>query len=392
MADKAYVTPAVLRWARESARLSEGDAAAKAAVSETRLKEWEEGTAQPSIRQAQLLAKAYKRPFALFFLPDIPRDFQPLQDYRKPGSRALSTSSIFIIRDIQQKQSWISETAAEHADAPVPFVGRASIGDNPQRVAQDILQTLELTPGAYPDGNALKAWINAAEANGIFVSRSSFIHSRMKLDSDELQGFAIADPHAPFVFINSEDWPAAQLFTLAHEIAHIWTAQTGISSDIIPELTDRTRMHPVELFCNEVAASALMPAALLLGYGQDTFKQYVEVYKIARTLGVSSYALLVRALKLDVISLPHYRRLKDRAEAEYASYLQREEEKKARQKEREEPGGPNPYLLRVNKNSRLFTQIVLDAFRGGEVPPTQASFLLNTPVNKFGSLEAQLYR
>ena len=83
MADKAYITPNVLKWARESARMSEETAAAKVAVTLEKFKEWEEGISQPTIIQAQKLAKAYKRPFALFFLPDIPRDFQPLQDFRK---------------------------------------------------------------------------------------------------------------------------------------------------------------------------------------------------------------------------------------------------------------------------------------------------------------------
>jgi hypothetical protein len=68
----------------------------------------------------------------------------------------------------------------------------------------------------------------------------------------------------------------------------------------------------------------------------------------------------------------------------------REEEKKAQKKEM--TGGPNPYLLRLNKNSRLFTQVVLDAFKGGFIDPAQASNLLNTQVNNFHKLEAQLYR
>jgi transcriptional regulator with XRE-family HTH domain len=92
MADKAYITPNVLKWARESARMTEETAAAKASVTVDRLKEWEAGESQPTIRQAQTLAKAYKRPFALFFLPEIPRDFQPLQDFRKPGSKTLTTA------------------------------------------------------------------------------------------------------------------------------------------------------------------------------------------------------------------------------------------------------------------------------------------------------------
>ena len=241
MGDKAYITPNVLKWARESARMSEETAAAKVSVTVEKLKEWELGTSQPTIRQAQNLAKAYKRPFALFFLPDIPRDFQPLQDFRKKGSKELTTSSIFIIREIQQKQAWISDVYAEDNEEKLAFYGRFTINDKPEVVAQNILKTLNITPANYKTENPIKEWIDAAETNGIFVSRTSFIHSRLKLDSDELQGFAITDPYAPFIFVNSYDWNAPQLFTLVHELAHIWIAETGISNDIEPEIKNKDK-------------------------------------------------------------------------------------------------------------------------------------------------------
>ena len=390
MADKAYITPNVLKWARESARMPEETAAAKVSVSVEKLKEWEAGTNQPTIRQAQTLAKAYKRPFALFFLPEVPRDFQPLQDYRKSGSKPLTTSSIFIVREIQQKQAWISDLYEENQEEKLPFVGRFSISDNPQLVAQDILATLKLNPASYKTDNSIKEWIDAAETHGIFVSRTSFIHSRLKLDSNELQGFAIADPYAPFVFVNSEDWNAPQLFTLVHELAHIWIAETGISNEVEPNLNHKDKFHPVELFCNEVAANALMPKEIVLSFGSSSFQASKEVFKVARQLGVSSFALLVRALNLNIISAPVYQKLKKQADIDYADYLRREAEKKARQKENNKKSGPNYFLLQLNRNSKLFTQTVLDAFRGGFIEPTLASNLLNVQVNKFQKLESQL--
>jgi Zn-dependent peptidase ImmA (M78 family)/transcriptional regulator with XRE-family HTH domain len=392
MADKAFITPNVLKWARESARMTEEIAAAKVSVSIEKLKEWEDGTSQPTIRQAQTLAKAYKRPFALFFLPDIPRDFQPLQDFRKSGSKSLTTSSIFIIREIQQKQGWISDVYAENQEEKLPFVGRFNINDNPQKVAEDMLQTLNINPLFYKTDNPIKAWIDAAETNGIFISRTSFIHSRLKLDAEELKGFAIADKHAPFVFVNSEDWNAPQLFTLVHELAHIWIAETGISNEVEPNLKQKDTFHPVELFCNEVAANALMPQEILLNFDSSLSQFSKDVFKIAKQLGVSSFALLVRALNLRIISLSIYNNLKQQADKDFAEYLRIEAEKKAKQKEKEKPGGPNYFLLQLNRNSRLFTQTVLDAFRGGYIEPTLASNLLNVQVNKFQKLESQLVR
>jgi len=390
MADKAFITPKVLKWARESARMSEETAAAKVSVSADKLSAWEEGTIQPTIRQAQSLAKAYKRPFALFFLPDIPRDFQPLQDFRKSGSKPLSTSSIFIMREIQQKQAWIREVNDENGGSRLPFVGRFSIKDNPQKVAIDILATLELNPSAYKSDNPIKEWIDAAETSGIFISRTSFIHSHLKLDAEEIQGFAIADEFAPFVFLNSEDWNAPQLFTLVHELAHIWIAETGISNEVEPELKNKDKFHPVEIFCNQVAANALMPKEVIENLPTNTFQDAKIVFKVARQLGISSFAILVRAFHLNVINISTYQKLKKEADQAYATFLKHEEEKRFLQNAKENPGGPNYYLLQVNRNSRLFTQTVLDAFRGGLIGPTVASHLLNVQVTKFPKMEAQM--
>lgn len=319
-------------------------------------------------------------------------DFQPLQDFRKSGSKSFTTSSIFIIREIQQKQAWISDVNLENNEEKRSFVGRFTIDDNAQKVAQDILSTLKINPASYKSESPIKEWIDAAETNGIFISRTSFIHTRLKLDSEELQGFAIADPHAPFVFINSDDWNAPQLFTLVHELAHIWIAETGISNEVEPELKHKDKFHPVELFCSEVAANALMPKETVLSFDTASFQSSKEVFKIARQLGVSSFALLVRALNLGIISAPAYQKLKKQADIDFAEYLKKEAIKKAKQKEKEKPGGPNYYLLQLNRNSRLFTQKVLDAFRGGFIEPTLASNLLNVQINKFQKLESQLYK
>jgi Zn-dependent peptidase ImmA (M78 family)/DNA-binding XRE family transcriptional regulator len=392
MAEKAYITAKVFKWARESAKMTEEIAASKVAVSIDKFKDWENGEDFPTIRQAQTLAKAYRRPFALFFLPDVPTDFQPLQDFRKTGSKELSTSSIFIIREIQQKQAWISEVNEDNNENRVPFIGRFTIKDNPVLVAKDILATLNINPLNYKSNNPIIEWIDKAESNGIFISRTSFIHSRLKLDSNEIQGFAIADDFAPFIFINSDDWNAPQLFTLVHELSHLWIAETGISNDVEPSIKNVGDYNPIELFCNEVAANALMPKEFIDSLDSKAFDNAKEVFKNAKMIGVSSFALLVRALNLNIISLSAYKQLKQLADIEYNEFLKREEAKKIKQKEKEKRGGPNYFLLQLNRNSRLFTQTVLDAFRGGVIEPSMASNLLNVQVNKFPKLEAQMYR
>jgi Zn-dependent peptidase ImmA (M78 family) len=253
-----------------------------------------------------------------------------------------------------------------------------------------ILETLEIKPPNYSADNPIKEWIDKAELKGNFISRTSFIHPKLKLNSEEIQGFAIADKYAPFIFVNSDDWNAPQLFTLVHELAHIWIAASGISNEIGPELRHKDKLYPVELFCNEIAANALMPAAIMNNLEKQVFNDSANIFRISKKLGVSSFAFLVRASNLQLISSDKYRKLKKEADAEFQAFLQKEDERNANQKEKS--GGPNYYLLLTNKNGHLFTKIVMDAFRGGFIEPTHASSLLNTQVNNFSKMEAFLYK
>lgn len=138
-----------------------------------------------------------------------------------------------------------------------------------------------------------------------------------------MQGFAIADPYAPFVFVNSEDWNAPQLFTLVHELAHVWIAETGISNEIEPEIKNKDKFHPVELFCNEVAANALMPKDVVLSLHSSSFKSSKDVFHAAKQLGVRSFALLIRALNLNLISISVYQKLKKQIDHGFVEYLKK---------------------------------------------------------------------
>lgn len=388
MGDKAFVTPAVLKWARETARMTMDQAAAKAGVAVQKVVDWEEGVDKPTIRQAELLADAYKRPFAIFMLPAPPRDFTLLRDFRKKNAHPLTTASIFIIREMQEKQAWTREWLEEEGREPLSFVGRFSIKDKPSRVAADILKELNIHPPSYT--KPIRDWIAKAEEKGIFISRTSFIHSRLTLDSEEFQGFVIADPLAPFIFINTEDWDTAQLFTLVHEIAHLWIKESGISNAIHPESIRDNSLDPIERFCNMVAAAALMPKGYVESLSPATFHTMTDVYKQASRCGVSSIALLIRAYELNLIPDSKFRILKREADQAFTAFEAREAGKKAIPK-KPEAGGPDALRLRTYRNGLLFSRLVLDAFRGGLIQPTEASSLLGTAITKFTKLEAYVY-
>ena len=384
MSIKAQVTPEVIKWARTTARISTEDAALYLKINPSVLEAWEEGSLQPTIRQAERLAKYYRRSFALFFLPKPPNElgFQPLKDFRTPDALPLTTASIFMIREIQEKQSWMRLAMESDHEIPLEFIGRHSIMSDPKIVAADILATLNID-NVHPDGK-LKEWITKAEQNRICVCKTSFLTTRKRLNKEELKGFAISDPFAPFIFINTNDWPKARLFTFVHELVHLWINQSGISNQIGSNLELPNKFDHTELFCNEVVGYALMSDQAMTTLPSDTFHNIRNVYREAQKLGVSSYSLLVRAYKGHFMIRAKYPELVKRAHNEYKLYLEKKEEVKKK------VGGPNPYLLKFNRGGLLFTSTVINAYRNGTILPVEASRLLNTQVNRFSKFDKYL--
>jgi Zn-dependent peptidase ImmA (M78 family)/DNA-binding XRE family transcriptional regulator len=387
MGDKAFVTPSVMKWARETAKMTIETAAEKIDVTAKQIAAWENGVDRPTVAQAKKAANVYRRPFALFMLPAPPQDFTPLRDFRRKGSTPLGTAAAFIIRDLRQKQTWVKEWYEEQGEKPLPFVGRFSLRNSPATVAADMLRELGIQPPNA--GEPIKEWLAKAEAKGIFISRTSYIHSHLTLNSDEFQGFAIADPLAPFVFINTDDWNTAQLFTLVHELAHLWIAESGISGEIAPEYKEDDAIEKVERFCNQVAAIALMPKEDLEKTGAANWNTSAEVYAQAQRFGVSSLALLVRTRQLGLISGTRYARLKKQAEEAFRRFEAQQAEKKKNAVKGS--GGPDAHRMQVYRNGLSFSRLVMDVFRGGLIPATLASTLMGAKVSDFSKLEKFAY-
>lgn len=386
MGDKAFVTPAVMKWARETAKMTVETAAEKIGTTPARITAWESGADRPTVVQAKKAAHVYRRPFALLMLPKPPFDFTPLRDFRKKGTLPLGTSATFIIRELRQKQVWLKEWQESQGEKPLAFIGRFSLRHSPATVAADIIR--ELGIDSSRDISPMKEWLYKAEAKGIFIARASYIHSHLTLNSDEFQGFAIADPLAPFIFINTEDWNMAQLFTLVHELAHCWIAQSGISGEISLYGIDEEDTNHIERFCNQVAAIALMPKDMVESISTSVWQSVENVGALAKKWGISPFALLIRARQLDILTEARYSRLKKEAEEGFRRFEALELAKKQKSST---TGGPNHYLIQAHRNGLSFSRLVMDVFRGGGIPPTLASSLLGTKINEFSKLEKFVY-
>lgn len=302
----------VLRWAAARAGLSDSDLVARF----PKWLQWIDGQVQPTLKQLEDFACLTHTPFGYFFLPMPPALELPVSDFRTLRDVALAEPSSNLLDTIylcQQRQDWYRDHARLHGLMPRTFTGSANLQTAPEAVAQSIRETLALDSEErrqLPNWtDALRHLIAKAEEAGILVMVSSIVgsNSRRKLDVGEFRGFALADELAPLVFINGADSKAAQMFTLAHELAHLWLGVSGVSDTQASQVPEKQ----TERWCNQVAAELLMPMSELHAMHQPDTPVPQEIQRLARIFKVSTLVALRRLFDAGLLSQAalwqHYR-------------------------------------------------------------------------------------
>jgi Zn-dependent peptidase ImmA (M78 family) len=204
----------------------------------------------------------------------------------------------------QQRQEWYRDFARSEGDDRLPFVGSAALTSSVKVTAARMRAALgfnvEERRRIPTWTDALRRFIEEADLLGVLVMISGVVGSnnRRRLDPNEFRGFALADDFAPLVFINGADTKAAQMFTLAHELAHIWLGQSALS-DVDPASAPS---HQVEIWCNQVAAEFLVPLAdLRVEYRRQSCLDD-ECGRLARHFKVSTLVILRRLHEAGVMT------------------------------------------------------------------------------------------
>lgn len=295
--NRVAIQPKLLRWACERAGYELADLESKF----PHLAAWEAGTALPTLKQVEAFANATHTPVGYLFLPEPPVEKVPIPDFRAPGNERVGHPSPDLLDTIyvcQQRQEWFRNYARSMGESPLEFVGSARVGDDVVRTAARIREELGFdldvrrqTP-TWTD--ALRRFIEQADGLGILVMCNGVVQNNnyRHLDPQEFRGFAMADDLAPLVFINGADTKAGQMFTLAHELAHIWLGQSAVSDSQPSAVPDQQ----VERWCNEVAAELLVPLdAMRQAYRPDG-ELADEIERLARRFKVSTLVILRRIL------------------------------------------------------------------------------------------------
>ncbi len=309
------VKPELFRWARERAGI-DSDALVKRFP---KYREWESGEKQPTFKQLEKLAKVTHAPIGSFFLSEPLHEPVPLPDLRTVDNQFVERPSVALLDTVylcQQRQDWYRDFARMEGEDPLPFVGSATPASDVESTATRIRAALgfdlEERRTLRTWTGALRRFVERADALGVLVMTSGIVgnNTRRKLDPDEFRGFALADDLAPLIFINGADTKAAQMFTLAHELAHIWLGESALS-DIEPVSVPS---HEVEVWCNCVAAELLVPLEMLREVYRESEDPTGELDRLARHFKVSTLVVLRRisdigALDRDTLAFAYRREL-----------------------------------------------------------------------------------
>jgi Zn-dependent peptidase ImmA (M78 family)/transcriptional regulator with XRE-family HTH domain len=327
---KALINPALITWARQSAGFTMAEAATRLDVDEGQLAAWEAvpGADAPSIPQLRKIAALFRRPLAVFYMAAAPEGFLVMRDLRRlpgAGARRYSPRLQMEIRAVNERRELALELAADLEQELSKFSLSAMVEEDPEVVGARIRASLGVTTelqGRWRDSDGragFNAWRTRIEDAGVLVFQTT------RFSTEEASGFAIAGDILPIVVVNRNDTLTRRTFSLLHELAHLMIRVSGVS-DLETDAARPPEDQPIEVFCNRVAAAALMPKDALLedsrviaqGRRSESWRDD-ELSDLARQFNVSREALLRRLLTLDRTTPAFYGKKRTQYNNEYAT-------------------------------------------------------------------------
>lgn len=385
------VNESLLRWALNRSNKSVDELIQKQDLRS--LDKWLAGTKKPTRPQLEAFAKATYTPFGYLLLSKPPH----IQPSRIPHFRTMKTNdsskrSIDLedtIRITEHRQEWIREYLKEIGAEPLKFVGSSNIDDNPVDVANKIRTTLGLRQDwavTYSKWESAQEYLQKQiENTRIFLSVSSVVQHNIhrKLDPEEFRGFVLVDDYAPFIFVNSADIGGAQMFTLAHELAHIWIGESA--SFDLRDLTSAPD-NELELVCNKIAAEFLVPTEEIHLHWNLFAKSSADQYTAAsRHFKVSRIVAARRALDANCISQEDFSMF-------YDDYVRQAEKKRqeVKKERRDKKGGPPFHHIAPSRISKRFMLAVITAVQERRIHYRQAYSLTGLKSETFDTIKNRM--
>lgn len=367
-ANRIHINPEILK----GAIIRSGKSIDESIHGDASLTEWLNGTKLPTFKQLEEFSKKYHIPFGYLFLDKLPVEETPIPVFRKGRAANYFNLNVYdTVLLIQKRQDWLCEYLEENEFDILSFVGTFKNKELSEIVSalHDLLKLEQKWANSCSNHQmALNVLTERAEDIGMIVSFNSIVgnNSHRKIEIDECRGFALVNDYAPFIFINSGDSKAAQIFTFIHEMAHVLIGfSAGYGIENIWKADSRN-----EQLCDQVAAEFLVPFELLK---EDWNKKPMAFTDIAKKYKVSTLVVARRALDCHLITKDDFLRF-------YRSY------KANIHLINNNASGGNFYRTAIKRLSKTFAVHINNAVKSNRLLYRDAYMLTGLQGNTFSNL------
>lgn len=368
------VEPSILKWARESIGYSQKDIAKKIKKDVTVIDAWEKG-AQLSFAQIEKLSSIYKRPLAVFLLPEPPQEPPLPTDYRTELSqkhKPLTPKTLLAIRKARRLQISAIELNKELNNPIKPISIRTSLSQDPEKVAEIVRKEIVLNnfniSTFKSSDEAFEAWKKLFENNGVFVFQ-------IGINQREIKGFSIIEDSLPAIIVKKSDEANSKIFSLFHELGHILLNESGIC-----DMFEDEHSPKIEKFCNHFAGAFLVPAENLLDHSfvkqnKSTIWENQVLNPIANDFRVSKEVILRRLLILGRTSNDFYKRWRVEYVKEYRPFGR---------------GEKNPAKTCIKERGEKYVSMVFSAYNQAKINTLDTADYLGVKIDQIPKVQEMM--
>ena len=294
------------------------------------IKDWQTGEKKPTFKAVENVSQKIHIPFGYFFLQKPPEEECQLIECRTIDSKALENPSRELIDTVNMMsnvQEWMAEYNKDNGLDELSFVGSFREKFNILDLVDDIRCELEMKKNWFVDcqnvDESFKYLREKISNLGILVMQNGVVNlnSNRKLNIEEFRAFTLINGYAPLIFINTNDTKNGKIFSLLHELTHIWLGNDNLYND---SHAGSNKVSKLEQLCNEAAAEILVPDKIFINKWKETEEVSIEKIKsIAQYFKCSSFVIARRALNKKFISKQFYNEFVEEKRKEYALYKKR---------------------------------------------------------------------
>jgi len=371
------VKPAIFEWALQNINFDE---------LKTKFKDdyllWMSGKKVPTFKQLEQFSNATKIPFGYFFLNTPPVEQMGLLEYRTVESIEIKQPSrnlIDTVHEMEDIQEWMRDYVKNSDLSELDYIGVYKDTDGVTKIVDGIMNKLSLTKEWFLESSSswdsFKILRERLEKIGTIVMMNGIVgnNTHRSLNLNEFRAFTLIDNYAPLIFINANDSSNGRLFSLVHEMIHIWLGKNSFYNDY---QRNTNGISKLEIICNAVAAELLVPFDLFNikwhEHRNDIIKE--KVRDIAGYFRTGTTVIARRALDQGLINKQTYNEIAEEAINKYKE-----------QKNDQGSGGNYYNTLKTRIDNRLLHALSMSIYEG-KTAFTEAFRLTNTNRKTFSVL------